>query len=432
MKKRIDYTEKFNTFREKTLFKRLSPEERVYIKDISYRHQFTYQEFRQVVEASRDLTMWREGSISEWWQENEKEKNRLNKKPKKDILSQLQDHLQKLRYQKKSYSGKEIFRPLKRVSKIVTAQKQDKNIVGMCPVASEKTVCCNLRTIDVVENCTFGCSYCTIQTFYGKDIIIQDQVKEKLDAIEIDPQRFYHFGTGQSSDSMVWGNRNNILSAHCEFARIHPNILMEFKTKSDNISFFLTGPLPANIVCSWSLNTPTVIANEEHFTADLDSRIGAARRLADRGIKVAFHFHPMVWYEGWDTDYTQIAGRLIDLFTPAEVLFVSFGSVTLIKPVIQKIRDLGNPTKTLQMPLAGDPHGKLTYPDEIKIDMFTRLYRAFEAWHDDTFFYLCMEKEEIWKASFGYVYDTNEHFESVFGRQTMKKIQARDVPSTPV
>ena len=128
---------------------------------------------------------------------------------------------------------------------------------------------------------------------------IQDQVKEKLDAIEIDPHRFYHFGTGQSSDSLVWGNRNNILSAHCEFARAHPNILMEFKTKSDNISFFLKNNLPANIVCSWSLNTPTVIENEEHFTASLESRINAARQLAERGIKVAFHFHPMVWYDGW-------------------------------------------------------------------------------------------------------------------------------------
>ena len=431
MKKKADYTEKFNSFREKTLYKKLTPAEQAYIKHISYQHQFTYQEFRQVVEASRDLTMWGEGSISEWWQESEKEKNRLNQKPKKERLAGLQNHLQQLRQRKKSYAGKEIFRPLQRVAKIVTAEKQDKNIVGMCPVASEKTVCCNLRTIDVVENCTFGCSYCTIQTFYGKDIIIQDQVKEKLDAIEIDPHRFYHFGTGQSSDSLVWGNRNNILSAHCEFARAHPNILMEFKTKSDNISFFLKNNLPANIVCSWSLNTPTVIENEEHFTASLESRINAARQLAGRGIKVAFHFHPMVWYDGWDTDYPRIAGSLMDLFTPAEVLFISFGSVTLIKPVIQKIRDLGNPTKTLQMPFVSDPHNKLTYPDEIKIDMFTRIYQAFEAWHNHTFFYLCMEKAEIWKASFGYVYESNEQFESVFGRQVMRKVHVKDLPSIP-
>ena len=77
----------------------------------------------------------------------------------------------------------------------------------------------------------------------------------KLKKIELDPRRFYHFGTGQSSDSLVWGNKNGILDDLCTFARANPNVLLEFKTKSANIAYFLDHEIPENIVCSWSLNT---------------------------------------------------------------------------------------------------------------------------------------------------------------------------------
>ncbi len=118
----------------------------------------------------------------------------------------------------------------------------------------------------------------------------------------------------------------------------------------------------------------------------------------------------------------EIAQTITNNFNKDEVLFISFGSVTLIKPVIQKIRDLGNPSKILQMDFVTDPHGKLTYPDEIKIKMFTHMYQAFKSWHDQVFFYLCMEKEEIWLQTLGYSYETNEIFEEEFGKHTMRKI----------
>jgi spore photoproduct lyase len=198
---------------------------------------------------------------------------------------------------------------------------------------------------------------------------------------------------------------------------------MEFKTKSNNINYFLETQIPENIVCSWSLNTPVIIETEEHFTATLEERISSARALANKGIKVAFHFHPLVWHEDWNKGYAKIARRLMSEFDTSEVLFISFGSITLIKPVIQKIRDLGNPTKTLQMEFEKDPHGKLTYPDHLKIKMFKHMYDVFKPWRENIFFYLCMEKASIWEESLNYVYDNNDDFEREFGKQTMSKIE---------
>ena len=424
MSKKRDYSDKFKTFKNKTLYEKLDDFHREFIRDISYHYKFTFQEFRQVVEATRDLSMWGEEDIKIWWESNANASEPFTRNDKKYILNKLQFYLDQLKQQEKRYPDNPLFTPKSRIPNRIVPDNSKSTIHGMCPVASEKTICCNLHTIDAVENCVFGCSYCTIQTFYGKDILIQKDIKQKLDQIEIDPTRFYHFGTGQASDSMAWGNRNGILDALCNFAAEHPNILMEFKTKSNNIRYFTENQSPKNIVCSWSLNTPVIIRNEEHFTAPLAERIASARTIADQNIKVAFHFHPLVWYQGWQNDYQQIAQNLQDTFTTNEVLFVSFGSITLIKPVVQQIRDLGNPTKTLQMELVKDPHGKLTYPDQKKIEMFSVMYDAFRTWHEDVFLYLCMEKESIWRESFGYTYQSNDEFERDFGKQTMSKIES--------
>ncbi len=421
MPKLTDYHTKFEAFKEQSLFAELEPDEQRFVRQLAFEHRFTFQEWRQVVEACRDLAMWRESSLRAWWQaqQNGGAHRALTKQ---QFLRQLQSHIAEIKKKAKTYPASGLPKPRVREKKTLSTERSQKKIHGMCPVASEETVCCNLRTIDAVENCAFGCSYCTIQTFYADEFVFDADFAAKLQAIAIEPDRFYHYGTGQSSDSLVWGNRNGNLDALCAFAAEHPNVLLEFKTKSDNISYFLQNTAPPNIVCSWSLNTPTIVSNEEHFTASLEQRLAAARAVADRGIKVSFHFHPIVYYDRWQTDYPDIAKTVMSLFQPEEVLFISFGSVTMIKPAIKKIRRNGHASKILQMEMVPDPHGKLTYPDDLKVEMFRTQYAAFASWHDAVFFYLCMEKAAIWQRTFGFVYDNNETFEHDFLKSCMQKI----------
>ncbi|MCZ6853238.1 MAG: hypothetical protein O7G86_04885 [Gammaproteobacteria bacterium] len=371
----FDYSSKFNSFADRTLFGSLDERDQRAVREIAFAHRLTFQEFRKVAEAGRDLAMWREGSIDNWLSDNASP-------TKSRLLADLNGHMDRLRSRPKRYEGNETFRPTVRETRPVVRRKSDKTIFGMCPVESPKTVCCNLRTIDAVENCTFGCSYCAVQTFYHDRIAFDENLAAKLEAISLDPDRFYHIGTGQSSDALAWGNKHGMLDALFSFAAGHPNILLEFKTKSDNVRYIIENETPKNIVCSWSLNTPVIIDNEEHFTASLDRRLDAARRVADRGVRVAFHFHPMVYYDGWRGDYTSVARRIIDSFDTTEVSFLSLGSITLIKPVIKKIRELGNPTKILQMELVPDPHGKLTYPEAVKVEMFQAMHESLAPWNE--------------------------------------------------
>ncbi|NIO39317.1 MAG: DNA photolyase, partial [Burkholderiales bacterium] len=79
-------------------------------------------------------------------------------------------------------------------------------------------------TLDAIENCGFGCSYCSIQSFYhGNQIYFDPGFAQKLNALKVHHDRVYHIGTGQSSDSLMWGNKHGVLDALAAFARKHPN-----------------------------------------------------------------------------------------------------------------------------------------------------------------------------------------------------------------
>ncbi len=423
MQYRESYNQKFERIAGQTLFGLLKEKQQNFIRRLAHRYRFTMQELRQVVEACRDLDMWGEESLENWWLSHfpEPEKDANLRQLKQARLQNLQAHLYTLRTMAKSYDQLHPSYP-KYTGKKIVVKESDKNIFGWCPVASEKTVCCNLRTIDAVEGCAFGCSYCTIQTFYREEYVFDAHLKDKLQAIDLDAGRFYHIGTGQSSDSLIWGNRNGLLDDLVQFARQRPNVLLELKTKSDNIDYFLDHDVPQNIFCSWSLNPQEIIDREEYYTAGLEARLRAARAVADKGMKVSFHFHPIIYYDHWHSAYPAIARRIMQEFDPQEILFISFGSVTFIKPVIKKIRATGISSKILQMNFVSDPHGKLTYADDIKIEKFTTMYQTFSPWHDRVFFYLCMEKASIWERSLGYVYTNNEEFERELIRHSVRKM----------
>ena len=406
-----------------TLYHVLPAQEQRAVRVVHARYPLTVQEMRLLCEAARDLEMWGEPGLADWWPQADGEADAAPQSDararKRQLLQRLREHTDALRGAATRYP--EGPRQPDRPPLQVVAGAPDEEVFGDCPVRSERTLCCNLKTIDAVKNCAFGCSYCTIQTFYGDRVAVDPDLGAKLRRLELEPGRFYHVGTGQSSDSLVWGNRGGILDHLREFAAEHPDVLLELKTKSANVSWFLQPgrELPPNLVCSWSLNTPPVVAHEEHFTASLEQRLRAARRVADRGVKVAFHFHPMVHYAGWEQDYPALAGRLMEQFDTAEVLFVSFGSVTFIKPVIKQIRRRGEPTRILQTRLVKDPHGKLTYPDELKVEMFSAMYRALAPWRGRVFMYLCMEKPAIWERAFGWRFASNAEFERAFAAGTL-------------
>ena len=412
------YLEKFNDSVNNTIFYKLPLKEQQFIKERSIDFKFSYSQIRQIIDIARDLSMWDEKSIIEIFPKHSLHTLR----EKRVVFAKLLKEYESLKKRPNSYKNFEPKNIAKEQKFNFKVEDKDGFGLGLCPVASEKTRCCNLMTLDAVESCGFDCSYCSIQSFYNQNTITFDgSFAKKLKDLRLDTNRTYHIGTGQSSDSLLWGNKEGVLDALFKFAKENPNVILEFKTKSDNIKYILENEVPKNILCTWSLNTPTIIRNEEHLSASLDKRIKAARKVADKGVKIGFHFHPIVEYENYLDEYKTVYDRLIEEFDPNEIALVSFGTLTFIKPVIKQLREREFKSKITQMPFE-DASGKSSYPKEIKTEMFSHAYESFIAWHKEVFFYLCMEEHDMWMKTFGYQYSTNNDFERAMLAAYTKKL----------
>lgn len=414
-----DYPRKFQRIAPHTDYRFLPAAERQLIARMAGQWRLTQQELRQLSAMALDRIRWKEAPLSRFCAEHPE---MLRGGGKKRALAALGEQHEKLRAAPHRYDAFErADKPRARKPAIKTRVRAQLGL-GRCPVASARTRCCNLLTLDAVEKCGFDCSYCSVQSFYhGDEVVFDSSFADKLAALSLDPNRTYHIGTGQSSDSLMWGNHQGVLEALCAFARRHPNVILELKTKSKNIHWLTRNRAPANVICTWSLNTQIIIDHEEHGCASLDERIAAARRIAAQGGLVGFHFHPIVHYENWRRDYQAVAARLVDAFDPGQVALVSLGTLTYSKAVMKTIRRRAFATKILQMPLM-ETAGKWSYPEAVKVDLFRAVYDALQAWHGRVFFYLCMEPAALWQPVFNYDYPDNERFEAAMKAAYFEKI----------
>ncbi|MBN1378136.1 MAG: hypothetical protein JXA04_02775 [Gammaproteobacteria bacterium] len=403
-------------------FENLDPANQRFIESKAGPFRLTVQDINNLIEIATDFEMWDCGLLENYWDESEFAAMQ-GKARKQATINRVKEKWQLLKESFPEYE-KESITVVDRSNKIVFKEKKDNSkMLGSCPVFSPRTRCCNLQTLDAVINCGYDCSYCSIQSFYHNDeIIFHENFRGKLQQIKLDPQLIYHIGTGQSSDSLLWGNRNNVLGDLFEWVRENPNVILELKTKSANISYLLENDVPKNVIVTWSLNAESIVNNEEHRTAPLKSRLVAAEKVANKGVIVGFHLHPIVLFKGWQSEYAELVKSLTTRFNPEQVALVSMGTLTYIKPVIKILRRRKLRSKILQMPFE-DAAGKWSYPVKLKQAFFCEIYQYFGAWADKVFFYLCMEDAGLWVPVFGYEHRDNTEFEEAMKSAYRKKIR---------
>ncbi len=401
-----------------SVWDRLPQDEQRYINEQADKLRLSSQYTRELTNAAADLHMWDGGPLAVLLDPiinacltNRPKGTQTNARIMKAFRASM-DHLRSSEF---DYRSAVPHKPLHHKQVYVDQHTRDVTILGRCPVEGEQTRCCRLMTLDAVRQCGYGCSYCSIRSFYDEHrMYIYPDLPRRLKQLELDPERIYHIGTGQSSDSLMFGSRKGSLDALLEFAQAHPNVILELKTKSDHVQSLTarSSSIPSNVITTWSLNPQVIIDHEEHFTAPLHQRIKAARSVADAGGLVGFHFHPILKYRGWREDYQEIIEIVQRTFSPQETVMVSLGTLTFTRAVIRKLRESGIKTKVLRMPM-DEIAGKYSYPLSVKLELFRHVYGCFaEEWKQQVYFYLCMEDPSLWQPVFGQSYEDNNAFES--------------------
>ena len=386
------------------------------------KYSMTQADRLQFLKDSADLELFQEKDLLSVL-DMEKIDSRQAKRRAEELMREERAYMHALRYTPTDYSSfnPPVIRRKKECIEEISSEGMKLWGKCPCPVDGEKTRCCRLTTLDAAMQCSFGCSYCSVQSFYSENRIkVVTDLERSLESADLNG--IWHIGTGQASDSLLTGDRYGTLSALSAFAAKHHDIVIELKSKSGRTDVF-DREYPANMIFTWSLNAEEMIKKEEHLTASLEERIRAAAAARDNGSPVGFHIHPMIWHKGWEEGYSHVVSLIEKNFLPSDICMISFGTLTFTKAVLQHLRTHRTPSRVLEIPLE-EAAGKYSYSLDIKREMFSKVYSFFsEEFKKEVFFYLCMEDPSLWKPCLGREYASDSEFEADMKKAYFRKIR---------
>ncbi len=274
-----------------------------------------------------------------------------------------------------------------------------------CQGMGVEHLCCWYRVLDLVSGCPMECSYCILQHYLSNNPVttvfvnleaILEEVSTFLDAHR---DRFFRIGTGELADSLALDPIIDYASVLIPFFASKRNAILELKTKTAFVDHLLDLKHCNKTVIAWSLNTPSIIESEERGTASLDERLMAARKAADAGFGVAFHFDPLILTGSLEEDvaqYSAVINRMLDEVPLRCISWVSLGLLRYPASLPEHTAKSFPNTRIFTGELV--PVGsKVRYPRFIREKFYKPLWESICNKLPRHKVYLCMETQSVWK-----------------------------------
>ncbi|MFH1521324.1 MAG: radical SAM protein [archaeon] len=274
--------------------------------------------------------------------------------------------------------------------------RQKGKFLKPCP-GTRNYLCCNYWIINLVQGCPFSCSYCALQAYEFPYLNIfanvNDLFAEMEEFLSRFSEKFFRIGTGEFTDSLALDDCLDVNQELIKFFSLQKNAILELKTKSDKIEKLLSLEPNNRIIVSWSLNTPRIIADEEKGAPNLEKRLIAARKCEEKGYWIGFHFDPLIYYDNWEKEYTEVIEQVFHYIHPKRMAWISLGALRFKKTPS---------TKIIYGELLPGLDNKMRYFKPIRIEMFKKISELIKKFNKDIPIYLCMESPEVWEKSLGW------------------------------
>ncbi len=285
-----------------------------------------------------------------------------------------------------------------------------KGFIRPCP-CSRKYRCCNYFTIDTIEGCIYDCEYCILKGFLDTSKIL---IKTDIDQMLLEIREFRNhistknltirMGTGELSDSLALEHIAPFAPILIEETRKEKNIILEFKTKSDNVEEILNLPHNPKTTISFSMTTPYLHKELEHNTPSPLKRISSAIRFVEHSYRVGFHFDPIIIYKGYVNDYEQIIKEISSKVPSEAISWVSLGTIRF-QPVMLNIYN----SPLLFGEYIFDSEKKMRYPIYTRREVYRNISDILKIYFKNKIkIYLCMETDTLNHLITGRLFKTDE------------------------
>jgi len=295
--------------------------------------------------------------------------------------------------------------PVQKGKTILFLTRNKGAFIKPCPGTRSYT-CCGYQILHMGTFCTMDCSYCILQTYFHPPLlqyfVNHDELLVELDRLFL-KKTLTRIGTGEFTDSMIWDNWTDLSDLLVPKFSKQSRAVLELKTKTVNIKTLKALHHNQKTIVSWSLNTPRIIKNEERYTTSLSARLRAAAKCESWGYPLGFHFDPLVIYDGCEKEYASVVEQLFSHISSENIVWISLGTfrfVPALKPIIQ--RRFPN-SKIIYGEFISGLDGKMRYFKPLRIDLYQKIVSYIRDHAPDVMIYLCMEDDEVWQKSLGFV-----------------------------
>jgi spore photoproduct lyase len=274
-----------------------------------------------------------------------------------------------------------------------------------CPGTRSYT-CCGYQILHIGTFCTMDCSYCILQTYFHPPVlqcfVNYDDLMKELDHLLL-KKSISRIGTGEFTDSMIWNKWTDLPDRLVSRFSKQSKAVLEFKTKTAAVKSLK--PLFHNrkTIVSWSLNTPRVIKSEERYTANLSARLRAASNCESWGYPIGFHFDPLLIYDGCEKDYLHVVKQIFAHVSSENIVWISLGTFRFMPDLKSVIQKRFPNSKIIYGEFICGIDGKMRYFKPLRIELYRKIVSFIREYAPEVTIYLCMEDDETWQKSLGFV-----------------------------
>ena len=275
-----------------------------------------------------------------------------------------------------------------------------------CP-GTKAYMCCGYNILNVATNCPLDCSYCILQSYFSQPNLrvfanLEEGLKTVFQRIDTHPHQIFRVGTGEFTDSLALDPITRWSDLLLPGFSKRKNVILELKTKTDQIRGLLKSPYRDRIVVSWSLNSPYMALHEEHGAPSIQRRLKAARRCQEEGFTLGFHFDPLVPHPGWKGEYSRTLDLMDKYIDPSKILWISLGAFRFMPGLKSIIRKRHPESRVLDGEFVMGLDGKMRYFRPIRVELYEFMGQMLGEWRRDLGVYLCMESDPVWQAALGW------------------------------
>jgi DNA repair photolyase len=282
---------------------------------------------------------------------------------------------------------------------------------------SKGMVCHGFHNINVMVNgCVYNCQYCFLQEhIWDKDISsfikLNVNYEDILDRMrEISGQKLNNgeatrYQMGVLMDSLGCESITHFIEFMTPLLgeEVFSRSTIELLSKGNDIRALLDVArkypwATSRLFPGWSINSVYAANKYEIGTAGAVQRLEAARELQDAGYKIRFRIDPIIPYEGWKKDYSDLVDMIYEKFGLEPYLMI-IASLRFDEPgLIGIAKERFSNSDLFSYDFPKEDKAKFRIPFDQRVEIFRAVIDRIHRHNSDQLIGICKENMKTWKA----------------------------------